>query len=320
MFLHLLYRLVAGAAVVLLCSATVFAVDPATEAKSKSLKIFSGEPQLLIVNGYSTSQHWWAFLQRKIDRRAGGPDNRVVEVQLCNKGGTPISGWMNVNTGERSTAWTHMLAPMIQAEKGKRNVVVLCQQSLQGVYRVKGAGGQRSRAEGIRSTNDSERIKRGAEVIKLYATNLLDDGAAGVIVAMHIYKKSMEPEIGNERLALSELMTREPARIFAGPDVWTPTSKQYPTAFDTDKRHPNFIGAEIMAHHWFKSMLEREGLDVPAWSREEMANAINDQPMGQVRDNDIFQRKLKEWKIVSRKPSAPPRDKRRRRTGSTRSG
>ena len=66
---------------------------------------------------------------------------------------------------------------------------------------------------------------------------------------MHIYKEGMEPEIRNERLALAELMTRKPTRLHAGPDVWTPTEKHYPLAFDRDKRHPNFIGDEIMAHH-----------------------------------------------------------------------
>lgn len=60
----------------------------------------------------------------------GGPDKRVVEVQLCNKGGTPIAKWMNLKTGERSAAWQQMLTPMIQAEKKTRPVVVLAQQSL----------------------------------------------------------------------------------------------------------------------------------------------------------------------------------------------
>lgn len=71
---------------------------------SPTTKIFTGEPRLLVVHGYSTSAHWWAFLQRKIDRYMGGPEERVVEVLLCNKGGTPIAKWMNVETGARSGA------------------------------------------------------------------------------------------------------------------------------------------------------------------------------------------------------------------------
>ncbi len=91
--------------------------DKVERNASTKTKIFSGEPRLLIVHGYSTSAHWWAFLQRKIDRYMSGPDKRVVEVQLCNKGGTPIAKWMDVKTGERSRAWKQMLSPMIQAEK-----------------------------------------------------------------------------------------------------------------------------------------------------------------------------------------------------------
>ncbi|MBL7038297.1 MAG: hypothetical protein ISR77_06675 [Pirellulaceae bacterium] len=295
--------------VFLLLSAAAFSAEP--QADSEDIKIFSGEPRLLIAHGYSTSAHWWAFLQRKIDRYMGGPDKRVVEVQLCNKGGTPIARWMNVGTGEPSAAWKQMLTPMIQAEKDKRPVVVLCQQSLQGVYSSgdRGGGTRADRAAGIQGADDHERIKRGADVIEQYARCILDDGAAAVVVGMHIYKRSMEPAIGNERLALAELMTRKPVRIYAGPDVWTPTSKQHPLAFDTDGAHPNYIGAEMMAHCWFKALLEREGLEVPQWSRQEMEDAIENQPMGLTRDSAAFQQKLKEWKIVSRKPSAPPRNR-----------
>ena len=90
-----------------------------------SIRIFDGEPRLLIVHGYSTSQHWWAFLQRKIDRYSGGPVNRVIEVRLCNKGGTPIARWMSLESGKRSEAWEQMLTPMISAEQRKRPVPIL---------------------------------------------------------------------------------------------------------------------------------------------------------------------------------------------------
>jgi hypothetical protein len=122
------------------------------ELQSIDVKIFSGEPRLLIAHGYSTSAHWWAFLQHKIDRYMGGPDKRVVEVRLINKGGTPIAKWMNVETGEPSPAWKQMFTPAIQAEKGKRPVIVLAQQSLQGVY------GERT--AGVRNKKDRERIER----------------------------------------------------------------------------------------------------------------------------------------------------------------
>jgi hypothetical protein len=116
----------------------------------------------------------------------------------------------------------------------------------------------------------------------------------------------MEPEIGNERLALAELMRRSPSGIFAGPDVWTPTSKQHPLAFDTDRVHPNYIGAEIMAHYWFKSLLAREGLAVPDWSQQEMEDAINNKPLGLTRTREAFQELLQEWRITSPRPSSPP--------------
>jgi len=286
-----------------LCSTV--ALSPEVESDSKDIRIFSGEPRLLIVHGYSTSRHWWAFLQHKIDRYMGGPDKRVVEVKLCIKSGTPIARWMNVETGERSDAWKHMFTPMIQSEEGKRPVIVLCQQSLQHVYPPE-------RSTGIRGPDDAKRIQRGADVLERYGERILDDGAAAVVIGMHIYKKPMEPAIGNERLALAELMKRKPERIFAGPDVWTPTSKHHPLAFDTDGVHPNYIGAEIMAHHWFEALLAREGLETPGWSREEMENAINTKPLGLTRNREDFRKLIEKWRITASNPPKPSADNQKR--------
>lgn len=185
-----------------------------------------------------------------------------------------------------------MLTPIIRADEGKRPVVVLAQQSLQWVY------GQR--AAGIRSAEDRERIEQGADAIEHYGKLLLEDGAADVFIAMHIYKHAMEPEIGNERMALAELMKHDPPRLHAGPDVWTPTRAHYPLAFDRDRKHPNFVGAEIMAHYWFATLLEHDGLDVPAWSSREMENAIAKGPHGLTRDAAVFRRRLRDWKITGR--------------------
>ncbi|MCH7632360.1 MAG: hypothetical protein IIB59_04020 [Planctomycetes bacterium] len=110
--------------------------------------------------------------------------------------------------------------------------------------------------------------KRAALAID--CTELKLDGADLVILAMHIYKQPMEPAIGNERFALAEYMKSRPRHVHAGPDVWTPTSKVWPQAFRADKVHPNEMGAEIMAHHWFETLLKHDGREVPSWSRQEM--------------------------------------------------
>jgi len=84
----------------------------------------------------------------------------------------------------------------------------------------------------------------------------------------------MEPEIGNERLALAELAKRGLANFSPGPDVWEPTKAVYPQGFARDGVHPNEMGAEVMAQHWFEALLKHDGLEVPDWSRQEMEQAI----------------------------------------------
>ena len=101
-----------------------------------------------------------------------------------------------------------------------------------------------------------------------------------------------------------------------GDSVWTPTSKQHPLGFDRDKVHPNYIGAEIMSHYWFATLLKHDGLEVPEWSRQEMDEAITGKPLGVTRGRDTFTRLLKEWRITRR--SAPPNQNRPQSSGGAR--
>lgn len=234
------------------------------DQNSPELRLFDGRPRLLVVHGYSTSRQWPQVLQRKLDRYFEG--RRVIEVRSVIRGGTPIAKWMNPETGEPSAAWVGRLRPALE-NNGERPVIVLAQQSLQWVFGERGAG--------IRSADDQERIAEGADVLRRYAERLLADGADEVFIAMHIYKTGMEPEIGNERLALAEYLKDEPEHVHAGPDVWEPTKELWPRAFANDRRHPNELGAEVMAQKWFEVLLEYDGLEVPVWSVTELQAAID---------------------------------------------
>ncbi|MCA9046652.1 MAG: hypothetical protein KDA69_20150, partial [Planctomycetaceae bacterium] len=236
------------------------------EAPQPALDLFDGTPRTVVVNGYSTSFHWPNILQRKLNRYFEG--QRVIEVKSATQGGTPIAKWMNVETGEPLTPWTNKLRPLLQQKQ--QPTVVLAQQSLQWVYG--------DRASGIRSPKDAERIQQGANALQKYTSLLLADGADAVVVSIHIYKKPMEPVVGNERLALAEFLMNQPPHVFAGPDVWEPTSKVWPQAFQADQQHPNGMGAEIMAHYWFATLLQLGGHDVPDWSAAEMQQAIANPP------------------------------------------
>ena len=224
-------------------------------------QIFTGEDRVFVVNGYSTSREWPGILQRKLDRYFDG--DRSIRVVNTWESGSPIDDWINIDTDERTVLWEENLAPALGQDVP---VIALAQQSLQGVYGDYSAG--------VRGPDDDERIQRGADAIETYARLLLEDGADHAVVATHIYKTGMEPEIGNERLALDALLGRDPEGISRGPDVWTPTRDHHPEAFAADGVHPNTIGTEIMAHHWFARLLELDGREVPPWSRKEMETAL----------------------------------------------
>jgi len=231
-----------------------------SKAESKIIKIFDGRPKVIVVNGYSTSFQWPRILQRKLDRYSNG--KRLLKIKQATKGGTPIAKWLDVKTGQPLPPWLNVLRPMLQ-NSAETPVIVLAQQSLQGVYG--------NRRQGIRDADDKERIQKGADALEKYVRLLKKDGVDLVFVAMHIYKRPMEPEIGNERYALDELMRRKIRGVQRGPDVWTPTKKLYPKAFAKDLMHPNAVGSGLMAQKWFETLLKFDGLEVPARSNEEKA-------------------------------------------------
>ena len=232
-------------------------------AAGKPMKILSGGPKLIVVNGYSTSFRWPKLLQRKINRFLDGKG--AIEVASATRGGTPIAKWIDVKTGKPLGSWSRVTDAL--KRKGDRPAIVLCQQSLQWAF------GQRQAS--IRNAKDSERIKQGADIIEKYARCFFKDGADMVFVAMHIYKHPMEPGIGNERLALAELVKRKIPNFQAGPDVWAPTKEVYPWGFARDTVHPGDAANEIMSQLWFETLLKHDGLGIPAWSKEEMQKAID---------------------------------------------
>jgi len=257
---------------------------------SEKLKIFDGTPRVIVVNGYSTSFKWPDILQDKLDRYFDG--KRVLLVKRATKGGTPIAKWLNVETGEPLAPWLTVLRPALQDAEDKP-VILLAQQSLQWVF------GDRS--EGIRNADDRQRIRQGADALEKYVTLLKKDGTDLVFVATHIYKREMEPQIGNERYALDELMRRNIPGLECGPDVWTPTKQLYPKAFAEDLKHPNAIGAELMAQKWFETLLKYDGLEIPAWSKDQTAPATQDESLR--KDKRDTQRRQSRQR---QRPQAPP--------------
>ena len=232
------------------------------------MNYFTGEPLLLVIQGYSTSFHWPHFLKRKLDTHFGR--DHAIEVKWATKGMTPIAKWMDPETGRRLETWHEVITPALKG-KGEGPKVVLAQESLQGVF---GAP-----SEGIRDADDDRRIRKGKAVIRRFAENLLEDGADRVVIATHIYKHPLEPAIGNERLALAALLEEGLEGVSGGPDVWTPTRDHFPEAYDTDGLHPGYIGAEIMAHHWFVTLLEENNRPIPSWSAEALETVISGDPM-----------------------------------------
>jgi hypothetical protein len=221
----------------------------ATGVRAEETPTLDGDRKSLVVVGYSTSFLWPSMLQYMLDQHAGKVD--VYHVLNAAVGGSPVVDWLEGQDRYNRTyakLRTRFLANDAEKLDGRpRPTIALCQQSLQGAF-----GDRRA---GIRSADDGDRIRIGADTFSKLANQLHEDGIQAVYIAAHIYKAPMEPEIGNERLALEALLDRQVPYVRRGPELWEPTKAAYPEGFSkADKVHPSIAGARIMAEGWYRAL------------------------------------------------------------------
>ena len=224
--------------------------EPEAEAPvPMGTSLLDGREKSFVVVGYSTSFAWPEMLQEMLNEHADG--RHIYHVLNAVVGGSPVEPWI-AEPGSEAYEKTvgamlrDYFGPNARLRRGAAEpTVALCQQSLQLT---------RSRLGPIASAADVEGIRIGADALEKLATRLHEHGVDAVYVAMHIYKKGYEPQVGNERFALQELLSRGHDFVFAGPDVWSLTVGQHPGAFTEDGLHPNERGMKIMAEGWYRTM------------------------------------------------------------------
>jgi hypothetical protein len=199
--------------------------------------------------GYSTSFAWPDMLQEMLDEQSNGP--RVYHVLNAVVGGSPVKIWnADPGTPEYERTIESMLRDYFGSDARLRGdapepTIALCQQSLQFT---------RTRRGPIADASDTEGIAIGTDALEKFAKRLHRHGIERVYLGMHIYKKPVEPEVGNERLALAALLRRKLPFVCGGPDVWTATRDRYPDAFAEDGMHPGELGTKIMAEGWYRTV------------------------------------------------------------------
>lgn len=211
--------------------------------------LLDGREKSFVIVGYSTSYAWPDMLQDMLDQHAGG--ERVYHVLNAVQGGAAVERW-NADPGTQyyERTMTAMRNDFFGPEARLRGdapqpTIALCQQSLQFTRSLRGP---------IPSEADEEGIRIGADAFEKFAMRLRDTGIEEVYIGCHIYKKPVEPEVGNERLALAAVLERGHDFIFEGPDVWEPTRDEHPDAFTADGVHPNERGMKIMAEGWYRTV------------------------------------------------------------------
>lgn len=238
-------RLSAGLA---LAAASLVAPAQATEANAAPPVLDGNERSILIV-GYSTSYAWPDMLQDMLDEHSGG--TRLYHVLNAVVGGAPVESWI-AKPGTRDYERTVGAMkkdffgekPRLRGE-APAPAIALCQQSLQLTLDERGP---------VKTEHDMVGAERGADALETMSLNLRELGIRQVWIAMHIYKEPVEPEVGNERIALRRLLARGHDFLHAGPDLWSVTHDCFPGCFIDDRLHPNELGMKLMAEQWYRTI------------------------------------------------------------------
>lgn len=256
------------------CASTRRAVDARTEPSEPWYAgVLDGEVKSILVNGYSTSFAWPDMLQKMLDEHAGGRE-RLYHVVNSTIGGAPVETWI-AEPGTRDHERTIRAmerdffgeSPRLLGDM-PRPTVAICQQSLQFTLDRRGP---------VKDESDMVGAEIGADALEKLALRLRGFGIERIYIGMHIYKQPVEPEIGNERIALARLLMRGLDFILPGPDVWTPTRDAYPEAFAEDGLHPSELGMKIMAEGWYRTLaadsVKQDVID-SMWARDYDVEAI----------------------------------------------
>ncbi len=244
----------------------------AVTAPAGAVAVLDGREKSILVNGYSTSYAWPDMLQEMLDEHAGG--QRVYHVLNSVIGGAPVESWIALPGTRDYTRTISAMerdffgnSPLLRGEAPPPSIAI-CQQSLQLTFDQRGP---------VKSQHDMVGAELGADAMEKLALMLREHGIDRVYIATHIYKNPVEPEVGNERVALRRLLSRGHGWIYAGPDVWAPTKAGYPDVFEDDGLHPNEKGMKIMAEGWYRTLAGRnvqENVIDRMWAREYDVNTM----------------------------------------------
>ena len=216
-------------------------------------EVLDGREKSLVIVGYSTSYVCPAMLQDLLDEHNGG--KRIYHILNATVGGAPVDHWTSdpgtENYVRTMDAMTRDFFGPDARLRGNRSAptIAICQQSLQFTGSLRGP---------VTTDYDMVGAEMGADVMEKLAAQLHDLGIDEVHIAMHIYKKPVGPEVGNERIALARLLTRGIDYIHGGPDLWQITFDTFPASFTEDELHPNELGSKLMAAAWYRSIAGSE--------------------------------------------------------------
>jgi acetyl esterase/lipase len=255
------------------------AASPADQARHQ-IKIFNGQPRVFASIGPSTSWYFSLRLQRKLYRYTGkvGADCPLRIVNFSRPGGQfRMPGWIDCRPStadpalweaHRTDLYKSTVLPLIQNNpQTPVSIIAMINTGL-------ACAGMAPGSNAIQGADDAPHIQMAVNFLRTHVKAALDDGAALYLLSPKKYWRDLdEPHQLNrneERYAVTKVAAeRIPGFVYVK-GVWEDTARDKEIALVGDGHHPTQLGDEIIASKFFRTMLQHDGLAVPAWDQQEV--------------------------------------------------
>ncbi|MBA4065749.1 MAG: hypothetical protein C0501_18925 [Isosphaera sp.] len=238
------------------------AAEPAPAPREAALKIFDGKPKTVVC--VTNSHAGGRQLDQKLKRYFGG--NSPITVKFTTGWSTPV----DARTGAvHAGSWLDTFSLAKEKEAGNPVIVI----ALSGVEL------QRPAVKGQPVVVNDETVKLGVDTLGYFVAALKAKGAAEVFVSTyhHFETHDRADRRGQYDEAFAPKVFaayNEKTKANRAIDCLPLTRKHHPLTIGADEFHPSKAGYAVYSHLWFEALLKHDGLDVPAWSAEEMDAAL----------------------------------------------
>ncbi len=125
----------------------------------------------------------------------------------------------------------------------------------------------------IADTTDTAQVNEALRRVEFMCERIIESGVDQVFWSNNSYAFAHERFPGHVLKVIREFNERNQGKPYKALDIMTATKAEYPIGNNWDMFHPIGYTRELTSHLYFKALCENDGIEVPSWSEDMIAQA-----------------------------------------------